>query len=89
MKGNTASDRSRGRNILSRVAPGLGLLASYQREWLKHDLIAGVSVAAVALPTAIAYAQIIGLDPVNGLYAIRLKHRANDRHNARAHTASA
>jgi high affinity sulfate transporter 1 len=31
--------------------------------------MAGVSVAAVALPTAIAYAQIIGLEPVAGLYA--------------------
>ena len=42
---------------------------TYRREWFPHDLIAGVSVAAVALPTAIAYAQIIGLDPVAGLYA--------------------
>ena len=55
--------------ILYRIAPGLGVLAAYQRDWLRHDLIAGVSVAAVALPTAIAYAQIIGLDPVVGLYA--------------------
>lgn len=55
--------------ILYRVAPGLGVLANYHRDWLKHDLIAGFSVAAVALPTAIAYAQIIGLDPVVGLYA--------------------
>ena len=54
---------------LYRIAPGLGVLAAYQRDWLRHDLIAGVSVAAVALPTAIAYAQIIGLDPVIGLYA--------------------
>ena len=54
---------------LYRIAPGLGVLAGYQREWLRHDLIAGVSVAAVALPTAIAYAEIIGLDPVIGLYA--------------------
>src|SRR5262245_44417060 len=31
--------------------------------------MAGVSVAAVAVPTAIAYAQIIGFAPVVGLYA--------------------
>lgn len=54
--------------ILYRIAPGLRVLATYRRDWLKHDLIAGVSVAAVALPTAIAYAEIIGLDPVVGLY---------------------
>ena len=44
-------------------------MAGYQRDWLRYDLVAGVSVAAVALPTAIAYAQIIGFDPVVGLYA--------------------
>jgi high affinity sulfate transporter 1 len=69
MNGNTTSSRYKGKAILFRMMPGLGLLTAYQREWLRHDLIAGVSVAAVALPTAIAYAQIIGLDPVIGLYA--------------------
>jgi MFS superfamily sulfate permease-like transporter len=55
--------------LFYRLAPGLELWGAYQRGWLRHDLIAGVSVAAVALPTAIAYAQIIGLEPVAGLYA--------------------
>ena len=31
--------------------------------------MAGVSIAAVALPTAIAYAQLIGFEPIVGLYA--------------------
>ena len=44
-------------------------LLGYRRDWLRHDLVAGLSVAAVALPTAVAYAQIIGFDPVVGLYA--------------------
>lgn len=52
-----------------RIAPGLKLFSAYRREWLRHDLVAGVSVAAVALPTAIAYAQLAGFDPVAGLYA--------------------
>lgn len=52
-----------------RIAPGLKLLRTYRREWLRHDLVAGVSVAAVALPTAIAYAHLAGFDPVVGLYA--------------------
>ena len=52
-----------------RIAPGLELVRTYRREWLRHDLVAGVSVAAVALPTAIAYAQLAGFDPVVGLYA--------------------
>jgi MFS superfamily sulfate permease-like transporter len=57
------------RNLLLRVAPGLANLRGYRREWLRHDAAAGVSVAAVALPTAIAYAELIGFEPVVGLYA--------------------
>lgn len=43
MDGNAAAAQERNR-MLFRVAPGLEVLAGYQREWLKHDLIAGVSV---------------------------------------------
>jgi high affinity sulfate transporter 1 len=69
MAENSASDSPKRKALVYRLAPGLGVLAGYQRDWLRHDVIAGVSVAAVAVPTAIAYAQIIGLDPVVGLYA--------------------
>jgi MFS superfamily sulfate permease-like transporter len=55
--------------LIGRVAPGLRHLMGYRREWLRPDLMAGVSVAAVAIPTAIAYAQLIGFEPVVGLYA--------------------
>ncbi len=68
MDGDTTSQPAGRKAILYRIAPG-SALAAYRRDWLRYDLIAGVSVAAVALPTAIAYAQIIGLDPVVGLYA--------------------
>jgi high affinity sulfate transporter 1 len=68
MDGNATANNHKRKAILYRIMPGLGVLAAYQRDWLRHDLIAGVSVAAVALPTAIAYAQIIGLEPVVGLY---------------------
>lgn len=54
---------------LARFTPGLAMLRNYQREWLRYDLGAGLSVAAVALPTAIAYAQLAGFPPVVGLYA--------------------
>ena len=52
---------------LSRLAPGLGMLRGYQGAWLRYDVAAGLSVAAVALPTAIAYAQLAGFPPVPGL----------------------
>jgi MFS superfamily sulfate permease-like transporter len=45
------------------------MLRGYRREWLRDDVAAGLSVAAVALPTAIAYAQLAGFPPVVGLYA--------------------
>jgi len=54
---------------IGRFAPGLRQLLDYRREWLRVDLVAGVSVAAVAVPTAIAYAQLIGFEPIVGLYA--------------------
>ena len=44
-------------------------LPAYRREWLSADVVAGVSVAAVALPIAIAYSQLAGVAPVYGLYA--------------------
>jgi MFS superfamily sulfate permease-like transporter len=52
-----------------RIAPGLPALVRYQRSNLRHDLLAGLSVAAVALPVGVAYAERAGFDPVVGLYA--------------------
>ncbi len=51
------------------IAPGLARFRGYHREWLPADVGAGLSVAAVALPTAIVYAQLAGFPPVVGLYA--------------------
>jgi high affinity sulfate transporter 1 len=53
----------------ARLAPGLARLLGYRREWLPHDLVAGLSVAAVAVPIALAYAELAGFQPVVGLYA--------------------
>lgn len=54
---------------LRRLAPGLAALLAYRRRDLPGDLVAGVSVAAVALPVGVAYAQLAGFSPVVGLYA--------------------
>jgi len=45
------------------------ILRSYQREYLRPDLIAGLTVAVVLIPQAIAYALIAELPPQTGLYA--------------------
>ena len=52
-----------------RWLPGVGLLRTYRGEWLTSDLVAGLSIAAVALPIGIAYAQLAGFPPVVGIYS--------------------
>jgi high affinity sulfate transporter 1 len=55
---------------LGRVAPGLSALLHYRiAENLPHDFVAGLSVAAVALPVSVAYAELAGFNPVVGLYS--------------------
>src|ERR1700758_3284322 len=54
---------------IARFAPGLPALLSYDRADLPHDLVAGVSVACVALPVGVAYAQLAGFGPEVGLYS--------------------
>ena len=51
------------------IAPGLAVLRTYRRENLPYDVAAGLSVAAVALPVGVAYAELAGFRPVVGLYA--------------------
>ncbi len=52
-----------------RLIPGVATLLDYRQADLVPDLIAGLSVAAVALPVGIAYAEIARMPPVVGLYA--------------------
>ena len=52
---------------------GLGLfssLAGYRRGWLRGDGLAGLTVWAMLIPQALAYATIAGVSPVVGLYAV-------------------
>ena len=50
----------------SRLFPSL---RGYERQWLGSDLIAGLTVWAILVPQALAYASIAGVSPVVGLYA--------------------
>jgi high affinity sulfate transporter 1 len=52
-----------------RWMPGLHLLKGYERSWLVDDVRAALSVVAVALPVAIAYAQLTGVSAIVGLYS--------------------
>ncbi len=55
---------------LGRWAPGLAELLHYQRGWVRGDVLAGIAVAAYLIPQVMAYAEVAGLPPVTGLWAI-------------------
>jgi SulP family sulfate permease len=52
-----------------RLVPMLDWIGSYDRRWLRGDLIAGVAVAALIIPKNLGYAGIAGVPLENGLYA--------------------
>ncbi len=53
---------------VERSVPGVASLRNYQRRWLRSDLVAGIVLAAILVPQGMAYAELAGLPPVNGLY---------------------
>lgn len=52
-----------------RFVPALGWLRDYRREWLRADLVAGITLAAYLMPAGIGDASLAGLPPEAGLYA--------------------
>ncbi len=53
---------------LERHVPGLASLRTYERRWLRSDLVAGIVLATILVPQGMAYAELAGLPAVNGLY---------------------
>ena len=47
-------------------------LAEYRADWLRPDIIAGVTLAAYAIPVSLAYAALAGLPPQIGIYGYML-----------------
>lgn len=56
----------------TQVFPPLTWLAEYRLSWLRHDAIAGVTLAAYAIPVSLAYAGLAGLPPQVGIYGYML-----------------
>ncbi len=54
---------------IARILPIVGWLRDYDRSWLRGDVIAGVTVAALIVPKNLGYAGIAGIPLQNGLYA--------------------
>ncbi len=66
--GETERDSALPRPI-ARFVPGLEALMHYDRSWLRSDVVAGLSIAAVALPVGIALAEVTRVPAVFGIYA--------------------
>jgi sulfate permease, SulP family len=52
--------------------PGAQWLPEYQRRWLRSDIVAGITLAAYAIPVSLAYAGLAGLPPQVGVYGYLL-----------------
>jgi hypothetical protein len=53
-----------------RFLPILDWIAGYRRDWLVPDVLAGLALWAVMVPEGMAYAGIVGVPPIMGLYTL-------------------
>ena len=54
---------------LAITLPIWATLRGYQKQWLANDFIAGLTACVVMIPSVIAYAELVHLPPITGLYA--------------------
>jgi high affinity sulfate transporter 1 len=62
------ADSGEPRSAIERTVPGVAAMRTYDRRWLRSDLVAGIVLAAILVPQGMAYAELAGLPAVNGLY---------------------
>src|SRR6516164_11190044 len=53
-----------------KLLPILDWIPAYRRDWFLPDVLAGLALWAVMVPEAMAYAGIVGVPPIMGLYTI-------------------
>src|SRR6516164_3844758 len=58
------------RRLSLRLLPALSWVSAYQRDWLLPDILAGLALWAVMVPEGMAYAGIVGVPPIMGLYTL-------------------
>jgi SulP family sulfate permease len=63
---------SRSWQLLRSILPITQWLPTYQQAWFRFDLVAGLTLAAYAIPVALAYASLAGLPSQMGLYCYML-----------------
>jgi sulfate permease, SulP family len=57
-------------SVVQRLLPIVGWLPGYRRDWLLPDVLAGLAIWAVMIPEGMAYAGIVGVPPIMGLYTL-------------------
>jgi high affinity sulfate transporter 1 len=58
--------------FVRRFVPGVDSVLHYRREWLSHDLVAGLVLSSLLVPQGMAYAELAGLPAITGLYTSML-----------------
>jgi len=71
-RGRTAFASSTKPPLTRRYLPFIESMHNYSRDNVRMDTLAGLTVAALALPSAMAYAELAGLPVTAGLYALLL-----------------
>lgn len=58
--------------LVHRTLPFSARLRAYRVDAARQDLVAALTVSALAVPASMAYAEVAGVSPINGLYALLL-----------------
>ena len=66
----SAIARVAGASGLGRYVSILDGIVPYQRSWLTKDIVAGITLAALAIPEVMGYTKIAGTPVITGLYTI-------------------
>src|SRR5438874_13617152 len=56
----------------ARSVPLLAGIRPYERSWLSRDVVAGITLAALAIPEVMGYTKISGTPVITGLYTMLL-----------------
>ena len=65
---NQATDAASASSRWRALFPPAQWLRRYEAPWLRHDVVAGITLAAYAIPVSLAYATLAGLPPQYGIY---------------------
>jgi len=57
------------RRGITNLLPGLGVLSGYQKQDLGPDVLAGLVICLVLIPSSLAYAELAGFGPIAGIYS--------------------